>query len=245
MWAAYRCFADEATLRPGGLTLSEEEARHLSAVRRVNAGDEVDVFNGRGQTARGTVLRAGKRDVVLCLGEPVTHPRPDPDITLVIGGLKQSAWDEMLRHAVELGVNRILRVQTDHTVAEVREGKSQAKLARWRERTLQAVKQSANPWLPELEMAASTADAYAALGAETVQFVAALSGEATPPLPLSPAEAASPLALWVGPEGDFSQSELEFLRERGVRFVTLGPRILRAETAALSWIAALRLTAGM
>lgn len=242
MWAAYRCFADEAVLRPGPLTLPEAEGRHLTAVRRARPGDAVDVLNGRGMSARAEILHVEKRGVTLQLAEPVRHPPPGPEIILLIGGLKQSAWEELLTHAVELGVNRIVRVRTEHAVSEVREGKAEAKASRWREKMIQAAKQCANPWLPELELADAVPAAYHTVGPDAVHSVAALSEATVPPLSLPPEIRARPQALWVGPEGDFSQSELSFLQEHGVQSITLGPRILRAETAALSWIAALRLS---
>ncbi|MCC5849677.1 MAG: 16S rRNA (uracil(1498)-N(3))-methyltransferase [Verrucomicrobia bacterium] len=240
MWPAYRCFVDTPDLRAGSLTLDQAESLHLVKVRRAGPGEEVAVLNGHGQVGVARLVSAGKRDVVLEVERVETLPPPVPEITLAIGGLKQAAWDELLRHAVELGVNRIVRVQSDHAVADVQAGKEEAKLSRWREKMVQALKQSANPWMPELVIADSVGRALERLPAANLQVVGAFSATATIRTEVNQAPPGA-ITLWVGPEGDFSDSELSRLREAGARLVSLGPRILRAETAALAMVAAVRL----
>jgi len=238
MFADFRCFVDVPELRKGPLELSEEEARHLAQVRRAEAGGSVTVLNGRGQSALAEIAVLSKRAVSLELLEICSHPAPAPEITLCIGGLKQAAWDELLRHAVELGLNRLVWVGSDHAVADVKAGRAENKLRRWRERLIQACKQSANPWLPEISVLDSVEQTLREAPAVR-RLVASLHGNRRGAGELL--DSGESLQIWVGPEGDFSTREYEALEQAGTIPVTLGPRILRAETAALALLARIRL----
>jgi len=234
-----RCFLDQTELPPGELDLPEPEARHLVQVRRAGPGDEVLVLNGRGALGTARVVSVGKRSARLDLLSVESVPPPAPGITLAIGALKQNAWDEMLKHAVELGVNRIVRVQTRHAVADLDAARAAAKLARWRELMIEAAKQCACPWLPELLLAGGVRQ-----GLElTKDMGAPLAALLVPGAPMPSACATDgPRVLWIGPEGDFSADEVQALLAAGARPISLGPRILRAETAALALCAFLRLS---
>jgi 16S rRNA (uracil1498-N3)-methyltransferase len=219
------------------VTLSAAERRHLENVRRVRPGDEVCVLNGTGEMGEGGVREEGRVEI----REVLETAAPCPELHLMMGAVKQSAWEEILRHATELGVARIVRVETDRAVARLG-AKSDRKAARWRELLIEACKQSANPRLPKLALASSVAEAVADPQLPACGMVAQLTEE-----PLSPGEAfqtlgsTGPLAVWVGPEGDFTAEETAAIRAAGALPVSLGPCVLRAETAALSLLSRLRL----
>ncbi|MGA0334236.1 MAG: RsmE family RNA methyltransferase [Kiritimatiellia bacterium] len=236
-----RCFADLPELVPGRVSLSRDEARHLLRVRRVSAGDRVTVLNGQGSVGLGLLETEGRELVFVEVDEIFSVPPAAPDLTLCIGALKQSAWDEVLKHAVELGVNRIFRVQTERAVSEVKSEKEHRKQQRWRECMTEACKQSANPWLPEIRLFRGVEDALQALPPGILQYRGGLEGNPPALGERLPGKLPSALAVWIGPEGDFSPAETRRLEEAGVQSVQLGERILRAETAALALIARLRL----
>jgi 16S rRNA (uracil1498-N3)-methyltransferase len=236
-----RCFADFDETQSGDLQLSPEEGRHLTRVRRVGTGSRICVLNGRGCVASGTVQHVERHEVWLTISKVETYPEPTPELTLVTGALKQAAWDGLLKQAVELGVNRIIRVQCERSVSELKSGKEDIKLQRWAGCLVEGCKQSGNPWIPELEVAGTIESAVTMVSNAEMQLLASLEGEVTPlskqlsdPLP-------SRIAIWVGPEGDFTLQEQEMIRSGGGTAISLGDRILRAETAALALISALRL----
>lgn len=236
-----RCFADVERLEPGDLTLSPEESRHLSQARRAGTGAEVMVLNGRGDRGTGEVLRCGKKEVTVRIGSVERVPGVSPELTLLVGGLKQAAWDEVLRYSGELGVNHLVWLQSDHAVAELKKDKVEEKLTRWREKLIQALKQCGNPYLPGLSASFSVEKSLGGISGEAERFVAALCGN-----PVEVAEAlgggvGASACVWIGPEGDFSAREYEVFAEAGVRPIHLGPRILRAETAVLATAAVFRL----
>jgi 16S rRNA (uracil1498-N3)-methyltransferase len=240
--AEYRCFADVEALAPGEWRLDEEESRHLAQVRRAGPGTEVTLLNGRGAMAAAVIDRVEKRHTTLRVEIVEQIPPPEPHLTLAIGALKQAAWDEVLRHAVELGVNRILRVQSRHAVSEMDGGKADNKLARMRDRLIQAAKQSANPWLPEIVAAKSVEEAHATCDNDALHLLASLRNPKQHPLiDLLKGRGNASLVLWIGPEGDFSEAEENFLTNNAAHSLSLGPRILRAETAALARVSAIRL----
>lgn len=239
--SAPRCFADFEDPPPEELLLSPEEGLHLTRVRRVGVGSPVSVLNGRGGVASGTVQRVDRREVCLRLIRSERIPPPTPDITLMTGALKQSAWDELLKHAVELGVNRIIRVQCGRSVAEMKSDREAKKRHRWNDCLVEACKQSGNPWLPILELADDVEDALQKVSDPDLQILAGLEGEAVPLSEALPAVLPSRTVLWVGPEGDFTSEEQSIIRAGGATAVSLGDRILRAETAALALVSTLRL----
>lgn len=239
--SAPRCFADVDELSPGELQLSVEEGRHLVRVRRVGTGTPISVLNGRGGVAMGTVLRAERQEVWVKLIRCEQFSPPAPKITLLMGALKQGAWDPLLKHAVELGVNRIIRVQCERAVSEVKSGQEEKKRQRWTDCLIEACKQSGTPWLPELDFADSVGDAVKIVSKQEMQLLAGLEGEVAPLKEVLSDSLPSRMAVWVGPEGDFTPEEQQIIQEGGAATISLGDRILRAETAALALISALRL----
>lgn len=239
--AAYRCFV-EGRLEVGRLDVPPEEARHLARVRRIGPGEEVTVLNGRGRLGEAVVETVGKRELRLEVRRVRETGAPTCPLILAVGALKQSAWDELLVHAVELGVTKLLRVSCVHAVSDPGGDRLEAKGRRWRERMIQACKQSVNPWLPVVETVESVDAAVAALSGVNWQVLADLA--ATEPMWRVPAPGEGAAAVWVGPEGDFTGEERQKIVAGGAFRVRLGPRILRAETAALSLVAALRLGVG-
>lgn len=240
--SAPRCFVDDPSLQVGWVSLSKEEGRHLSRVRRVGNGDPVSVLNGCGLVGLGRLERGDRDDVSVEIQEVLEIPPARPEITLVIGALKQSAWDELLKHVVELGVNRMVRVQSDHAISDVKADKETRKMQRWRECMIEACKQSANPWLPGLQLAGNVTEAMTLLSGVDLQLLASLEGHPKILPEVLPDILPEKIALWIGPEGDFSTAELQVISAVALP-ISLGSRILRAETAGLALLSHLRLLA--
>jgi len=200
------------------------------------------VLNGRGGIGDARLLELDRRQGVLQVDQVCQVPRSTPRVTLVIGALKQSAWDELLPHLVELGVERIVRWQSRHAVSDVPKEKREAKSHRWRERMIQACKQSANPWLPEIEWVEAPEQLEEKLPQNARHVLASLSGETVLFRDWERGADEEPLVAWVGPEGDFTEEELNWIRSAfSADSISLGDQILRAETAALSLVTLLRL----
>ncbi len=210
------------------IRLSGREARHLIRVLRAGPGDEVTVFDGQGHEARTTIVEVGPTTVVLRLERRLAVEREtEQPLTLYLALLKGDKLAEVIRAGTELGVHRFVLLATHHSVPKTI---SPGKLERLRRITVEAAKQSGRNHLPEISgPVALKAIPRVSQGLVAHPRTATRVGEVYDP--------SEPVALAVGPEGGFSDEEVEHLVDRGFTPVTLGRRILRAETAALALVA--------
>jgi 16S rRNA (uracil1498-N3)-methyltransferase len=233
--------APEAFLpRPGQVTLSEEESRHLRDVLRLRAGDEARVFDGEGREFACVVREVGGRreGAKLEVRGPVEPPSPEPPvfILLAVALLKGEKFDLVVQKAVELGVGFIKPLLTKRTDVRLHDQHDAAKrVERWKRLALEAAKQSGRARVPGVSQPFAletfvTADP----GLDFLQLMFAERGGAG--LSELPHRESPPtdVAALVGPEGGWEEEEIELARAHGWAVVTLGGRTLRAETAAIT-----------
>jgi 16S rRNA (uracil1498-N3)-methyltransferase len=251
-----RLFIEDA-LAPGAqIALGKAQAHYLRDVLRLKPADQVLIFNGRDGEWRATIA-AGKR-TALTVGEQ-TRPQTTPlDLHYLFAPLKHERLDYMVQKAVEMGASRLQPVLTRHTqVARVN-------LQRMRANAVQAAEQCGILSIPEIGDPITFARALAARepdrllvfcdeDAEVKDPFAALADARPAPtamLPLTMAgagtpAAAQPLALLIGPEGGFSEEErAALLKQPNMVRLSLGPRILRADTAAVAALALIQAVLG-
>ena len=232
----HRLFVDTAELESDSPVLPKDAARHLKVLRPKD-GEAVELFDGRGRW-RACVCSGGRLEPS---GPVSSAPRPTP-ATLFACVTKGPRWDWTVEKATELGATRIVPVISDRTIVRVPHGEREAKRARWMRVAEDAARQSDAKWLPEV-MAPVEFAASLPLVRETTCFVGALLKP--PPRPLLEALLAlrpapsGHLALFVGPEGDFTPGELSALCEIATP-VSFGASVLRAETAAIYGLSVLR-----
>jgi 16S rRNA (uracil1498-N3)-methyltransferase len=212
-------------------------------VLRPKDGEEVELFDGCG-TARVYAWSRAEGGLLAARRSAVRLPRPSP-LVLFACVTKGSRWDWTIEKATELGATRIVPVISARTIVRIPPAERAAKRGRWMRVAEDAARQSDAAWLPEIAEPVDFADSLPLVEA-TDCYVGALSNP--PPEPLLAALArrsaseGRPLALYVGPEGDFSPEELASLLAVATP-ASFGPTILRAETAAifaLSVLAAFR-----
>ncbi len=238
----HRCLVTTEELLAGAFTLGKEAARHLQTVLRLRPGERVTLFDGQGRTREAVIASADRHSLALTADAPaVEHPRHPCAITLFACVSKGSRMDWTVEKAVELGVCRIVPVLSDRTIVRLDEEDGQAKAARWSRVAEEAARQCGAAWLPTVTPPASLKACLPIMAQTAPVFVAALTPAARP---LRAALAAfagpPPLAGWfVGPEGDFTAQELDALVQAGALPVSLGPQVLRAETACLYGLCAL------
>lgn len=223
-------------LPPGRqVALPDAVARHAVGVLRLRDGDDVILFNGDGSECVGQLFRTGKGAEVL-LKAACTPPRESPlAITLVQGVSSGERMDYTLQKAVELGVARIQPVMMRRTIVRLDEDKRVKRRQHWQGVVIAACEQCGRNHLPEvdpiLDFHAWLAGAGAHAGLRLL-----LDPEASVRLrELPPPDGV--LTLLAGPEGGFDPNERELLRRAGFQPLSLGPRILRTETAAVAAMA--------
>lgn len=212
------------------LPLAREQAHYLFGVMRLGAGAELLLFNGADGEWRAEVTQAGKRGGVLtCIAQTRAQAAP-PDLWLLFAPVKKARTDFIVEKAVELGAARILPVQTEFTNSErIRADKQRA-------HAVEAAEQCGITYVPEvadLQKLSTIVDNWP----EDRQLLFCDEGEAGGASALADLLAAKPgpWAVLIGPEGGFSETERTRLHAMdNAHAVALGPRILRAETAAVA-----------
>ena len=222
-------------LSPGAtLATSEAQAHYLGAVMRRRAGDRLLVFNVESGEFAASIDRLDRRSAHLVIGERTRAPAPEPDCWLCFAPIRRDMTELVVEKATELGVSRLVPVLTARTQPARLRADRLAAIA------TEAAEQSERLTIPAIAEPLPLAGFLAAFPPSRRLFVAAERRHAAP---LSPVDPLQPHALLVGPEGGFAPEELDAMaRHAFVSSVTLGPRILRAETAAIAGLA--RLLAG-
>ena len=230
-----RFFAEPERFTRSSVILAEDETRHLRDVLRLKAGDEIAVFDGTGREFHGSISAVSKRDSVISNLTAVSPASPESplELTLAAAILKGDKFDLVVQKAVELGVVGLVPLQTIRT--DVRAADGAKRIERWRRITLEATKQCGRARLMEIS-AIKTVDELIAVSESEKTLLFSERGGGGP----SVLQGLPEITAIVGPEGGWDTLELTAAQSAGVRIVTLGGRILRAETAAIAVAAILQ-----
>lgn len=227
-------------LAPGPLTLAGDVAHHLRHVLRARAGQTITLFDADGRQATAVITTVGKDTVEVAVGAVETVDRESPiDIALAFALSKGSKPEWIVRKAVELGVNELVVFPSARSVTRWKEDEIERKLHRLRDTVRAAAAQCGRNRLPSIRYDASTQEAAAGLAERPLRLVSAPEAD-RPLLALLTCRAARRAALLTGPEGGLTGEEIEMLLAAGWQPASLGPRILRAETATLAAVALLQ-----
>jgi 16S rRNA (uracil1498-N3)-methyltransferase len=229
---AQRLFV-QADLGEGAtLVLSGDQANYLRNVLRLDAGDAVLVFNGRDGEWRAELAKSGKREAKLAVTSRTRLQEAGPDIAYLFAPLKRARLDYMVQKATEMGVARLCPVLTRRTVAE------RVNVERMRANAVEAAEQCGILRVPAVDEPAKLERAIAGWDAARPLIFCDEGSEHADPLVALARLKPGPLALLVGPEGGFDEAERELLSTQPfVTRISLGPRILRADTAAVAALA--------
>lgn len=216
-------------------TLDEDETRHLRDVLRLHAGDAVNLFDGEGREYLCQIAEIAKRSTVLNIVREVAAASPESplELTLAAAVLKGEKYDLVIQKAVELGVATFVPLLTKRCDVKIKDGKK--KLERWKKIGIEAAKQSGRARLMNIEPLEHLEAFFSRTRGRNSVLFSEREGK-----DLSDVEAGKELIAVIGPEGGWDDAELALARESGVRIVTLGGRILRAETAVISITAVLQ-----
>jgi 16S rRNA (uracil1498-N3)-methyltransferase len=236
----FRAFWTPTSSDPAEITLDEPESRHLVTVNRAAAGDTVTIFDGRGTEWICTLGHADRRAARLAVRSAQKAPALPYRITLGQALPKGGGMDDIVRKATELGAARIAPLESERTQVHLGEDRSDRKIEKWRTAAIEAAKQCGNPWLPEIEPVRTAIAFMEAAGSYDLKLIASLQPgaqslhEALPAFRARRTAGQPASVVWlIGPEGDFSPAELSLARTCGFLPITLGPLVLRCETAAI------------
>ena len=231
-----RLFVETALAEGATLTLDGAPANYLGNVLRLGAGAQVKVFDDISGEWLAEIVEAGRKRVTLAIVAPLRPREPVPDLWLLFAPIKRGRIDWIVEKATELGVARLLPVVTQRTIVD------RLNLERLRANAIEAAEQCERTALPRLDPPEKLAAVLRAWPEERRLFFADEAGGA----PFAEAARGSgPAAILIGPEGGFTDEERAAIRALpAARGVSLGPRILRAETAAAAAISVWMASAG-
>src|SRR5215213_4477770 len=212
------------------VTLAADEARHLRDVLRLKPGDEVYVFDGLGREFRCSLSNAKRDTAELRVEAEVEPAKPESQLplNLCVALLKGEKFDLVVQKATELGVAKVTPLITGYADIHLRDqGDATKRVARWQRIAMEAAKQSGRAFVPEISLPVAFETALEVEGGGVL--FSERGGEAFESL-----TAKSSITALVGSEGGWADEEIEAARARNFHIVTLGGRILRAETAAIA-----------
>jgi 16S rRNA (uracil1498-N3)-methyltransferase len=227
--------------RGGEVALPGAVGHHAARVLRLSAGSRIVLFDGRGGEYVATLTRLDKRGAFASLDAHVAVERESPvAVTLAQGVLAADAMDYAVRKAVELGAAAIVPILGERSQRGASD-RNERRRAHWQAIAIAACEQCGRNRVPPVAspVGLATFVEHALAGG----IVAIADPEATRSL-ASLAASTPPAAVAIGPEGGFTQAELHDAKQRGASVVHLGPRVLRAETAAVAALAMLSAVAG-
>jgi 16S rRNA (uracil1498-N3)-methyltransferase len=230
-----RLFVQDPLSQGCTVELGAGQANYLGNVMRLGVGSELLVFDGHSGEWLARIAEAGKKRMTLAVESQTREPETIPDVWLAFAPVKRTQTDWLVEKATELGVARLIPVMTQRTVAE------RVKLERLQAIAVEAAEQCGRTRLPELSEPLPLSRLLTDRDAERALYFADEGGGDAPAVSFKP----GPSLILVGPEGGFTNEERSAIRAAPNSVpISLGPRILRAETAALASLSAYMALAG-
>ncbi len=227
-----RFFVPEDCIKGGTAVLTSDQAHHLRDVLRLRAGDEVELFDGSGSSYSGKIRSCGPRVRIELVERIDASPESGNSLTLAAALVKPDRFELILQKGTELGVARFLPLETRYSTVRIPPAKLHSRMERWQRIVREASKQSRRAKMPEIEQPCPFARLLTSQ--DYVKHVKVLLYERAREGLDAASVIGGPVLLCIGPEGGWDDSEAQAAGRAGFRIVTLGSRILRAETAAIA-----------
>ncbi len=234
----HRFFLPRKECSGPSLTLRGGEAHHGLRVLRLRTGEKVVVLDGEGGVYECDVSALGKEFIQLAVVSRTQVPPTAIAVTLIQAVPKGKLIESIIQKATELGASRVVPVLSERVVMQLDSGGAAAKQEHWQTVAREAIKQCGQPWLPQVEPPLRLSGLLERGLPGALSFVASLQPGSRHPrewfeefrvregrLPVS-------VCVAIGPEGDLTKAEVDSLIDAGARPITLGPLVLRCETAA-------------
>jgi 16S rRNA (uracil1498-N3)-methyltransferase len=244
----HRFFVPPSWLQDGKVTLTDALAHQLTHVLRMRPGDHIQLLDGSGAAYEVMLERLGSGRVVARMVS-ISQPQTEPGLRLVLyqALTQERKFDWVLQKGTELGVSAFVPLFTQRSLVHSAEQIDNHKLARWQRIVTEAAEQSGRARLPQVLAPIAWREVCQPIPSDTLALLAWIGPETTslgkvlldlhPPLPQE-------VRVFIGPEGDFTPAEVSLAQEVGIIPISLGPRILRLETAGLVALSAILLAWG-
>lgn len=231
-----RFYVPKDNVKGKEILVEGEEAHHILDVMRLEEGDEVVVFDGTGKEYQGVIEESNKKTKhILVVVESVREKSPNtlPEITLAQALPKKGKMDYIAEKATELGVSEILPVVTARSIVRPDEKSKVKKVERWRKIAIEASKQCGRMSVPRVGEVTAFKEIKDILSSYDMVLMACFSEEALPVKKAISGTRPKKILVLVGPEGGFTPEEIELVREENTKYISLGERVLKSDTAGL------------
>lgn len=235
----HRFYVAPEDWHPDALALTGSEAHHCRNVLRLERGDKVVLFDGRGRELTAEIVANKSAEISLRKLHEAQTPPLRCRITLGQAIPKGKNMDLIVQKAVEIGAAEIAPIMSDRTVVRLDEESAVSKQAKWQTVAIEAAKQCGQNWLPQVQPPRSLAEFFQEHRRFDLQLIGSLQSDAVhlkkilAEYSTEHGDRPTSVLMLVGPEGDFTPAELSLARSQGCRPITLGPIVLRVETAAI------------
>ncbi|NQT32399.1 MAG: 16S rRNA (uracil(1498)-N(3))-methyltransferase [Candidatus Omnitrophica bacterium] len=243
-----RFYAPKENISKDKITIEGKEAHHILDVMRMKDGDEVVVFDGTGNEYSGFIKGVDPKEKKLIV-QVVRVERPFsekmPEVILAQAIPRKNKMEYIVEKSTELGVSRIVPIVTDRTIVRPDDARSKKKVAKWRRIALEASKQCGRTSVPKIEKVTDYKKFVKLIDQfDTVLFACLRDGN----VPVREAlddVGSGRILVFIGPESDFTEEEIEMADRHNSRFISLGKRVLKSDTAGLFVLAVLNYEMGI
>lgn len=226
-------FVNSENINDHTITLEGENAKHIGSVLRAKTGDIITVCDGEGRDYECEITEITKKAVIAKITDIFTNDNePDIKLTLYQALPKADKMELVIQKCIEIGVDRIVPVKTEHAVVKL-EGKEEKKLQRWNKIAEAAAKQCGRGKIPVVDRVMTFKESINEAISLDSAIIPYEKEKENSLKTFAKGFKGKSIGIFIGPEGGFSNEEIDFAISNGVKSVTLGKRILRTETAGL------------
>lgn len=235
-------FAPPQNVQRDKIFIEGGEAHHLLQVMRLKLGDEVTIFDGQGNEYQGVIIEQGKRGaIVKILDKKQMESEKGPNITLAQAIPARGKMDYLVEKTTELGIDRIIPLETERSVVKMSKAKTEVARQRWERIAISASKQCGRLRLPVISQITQFPQVLEKVSEFDLILFPCLSAEARPLKKiLRDKNKPKNILVFIGPEGDFSPEEISQAKLSGCHLARLGSNILKSDTAALMVLSVLK-----
>ncbi len=233
-------FVSPESFRKDKILITGPDVKHIARVLRMGEGDVIEILDGLGSAARARIDGVAK-DAVICSRLEIYKPPglPPVRVTILQGLPKGEKMEVIIQKATELGISGIIPVGCRRSVVQLKEGKAESRRERWQRIALEAAKQCRRPDIPVVGVPVDFAGALEAVPGDALLLMPWEAENSRGLREVLSRENNRDVFILIGPEGGFEPGEVDMAVKRGALTVTLGPRILRTETAGPACLAVL------
>jgi 16S rRNA (uracil1498-N3)-methyltransferase len=240
-----RFYVKPTSIRGNTIHVSGDEAHHAIDVMRLKKGDHIVTFDGEGKEYEGTITNVTKAGVIAeILTTKTTDNERSLTITLAQAIPKKAKIDFIVEKATELGLTAIIPLHTARTIVTLSGEKKASKQKRWEKIARVASKQCGRLTVPTIHPVSAFDDVITTSNDYDLALMACLDATTQDIKRVLDGFGGTKIIVFIGPEGDFTKEEIETAREAGCTLISLGPRVLRVDTAALNVLSILRYALG-